>query len=151
MALDYPDDPAFAEADDCYFMGDSLLVAPILNEGTKREVPLPPGVWYDFWTEQPIQGGRTITAETHQIPLYVRQGTALALGGGEPVHGGDVIPLEIRLYGTRSGDVLLIEDDRETLNYQQGEQRWTTLSLRDGKALPQTLEGYSVDSVRVIL
>ena len=51
LFYEYPDDPATCERDDEFLWGRDLLVAPVLREGvTDREVYLPKGDWYDFWT-----------------------------------------------------------------------------------------------------
>src|SRR5215469_8255423 len=57
--LHYPDDPqAVARADE-YLWGRDLLVAPVLEEGARsRQLYLPRGAWYDFWSNQRLEGGR---------------------------------------------------------------------------------------------
>ncbi|MEM8987945.1 MAG: hypothetical protein AAGC95_14610, partial [Pseudomonadota bacterium] len=45
--LNYPDDPDTWDLSDQYMLGDSLLVAPILEEGAdSRPVYFPEGDWY---------------------------------------------------------------------------------------------------------
>jgi alpha-glucosidase len=67
-------------ADDSFLLGDSLLVAPVTEPGaTSREVPVPPGLWYDYWTDTPIEGPATVRLEAplDRLPLLVRAGTVL--------------------------------------------------------------------------
>lgn len=64
-----------------YFFGDSLLVAPVTEEGKhSTEIYLPAGTWRDFWTKQVVDGGRTMTVETprNRVPVYQREGSILA-------------------------------------------------------------------------
>lgn len=50
LVMDYPQDERFREADDCYMMGDALLVAPVFyekdGERAGRKVALPRGKWW---------------------------------------------------------------------------------------------------------
>jgi alpha-glucosidase (family GH31 glycosyl hydrolase) len=68
-ALVYEDDYARTDA---WLLGDKLLVAPVLEAGaTGRDVTLPGGtVWYDWFTQQPAQGGR-VESPLGTIPVFV--------------------------------------------------------------------------------
>ncbi|HEY4000594.1 MAG TPA: TIM-barrel domain-containing protein, partial [Candidatus Xenobia bacterium] len=62
LVLEFPRDPNTADLDDELMVGDSLLLAPVSEPGaTRRDVYLPPGLWYDFWTSRPVQGGRRLS------------------------------------------------------------------------------------------
>jgi oligosaccharide 4-alpha-D-glucosyltransferase len=71
------------KANDQYYFGNALLVAPVLEKGAKtRKVYLPYGQWYDFWNPSAIiYGGRwlevKLTAE--QIPVFVKAGSVLPM------------------------------------------------------------------------
>jgi alpha-glucosidase (family GH31 glycosyl hydrolase) len=61
----------------------SLLVAPVVEKGaTTRQVYLPRGTWYDFWTGQRFEGGREISrpVDLGTIPLYARPGSIMLMG-----------------------------------------------------------------------
>lgn len=76
------DNSALWGVDDAFFLGDALLVCPILQEGARqRQVMLPKGYWYNFWEDTAIEGGREIKLEAplEQIPLLVRAGTILPM------------------------------------------------------------------------
>ena len=61
MWLHHPDDPQAVAAGDQYLWGRDLLVAPVVEKGaTSRRVYLPRGTWFDFWTEERVEGGRDI-------------------------------------------------------------------------------------------
>ena len=49
---------------------------------TSRQVYLPHGDWYDFWTGERMAGGREISraVDLETMPLYVRAGSILPLG-----------------------------------------------------------------------
>jgi alpha-glucosidase len=63
-------------------LGESLLIAPVMDPGTStRKVTLPRGEWYDFWEDARYEGpGNIILPVTlERIPLFVRAGTILTL------------------------------------------------------------------------
>ncbi|HEY71043.1 MAG TPA: alpha-glucosidase [Anaerolineae bacterium] len=68
------------DTEDCFLLGEALLVAPILEEGAEsRSLKLPAGVWYDFWTDELLQGPNEILLQAglERIPLLVRAGSLL--------------------------------------------------------------------------
>jgi len=68
-----------------FFLGDALLVAPLLEAGNKRSVQLPPGARYlDWWNPSAgyVEGGTTVEADLPditKIPLYIREGAIVPL------------------------------------------------------------------------
>jgi alpha-D-xyloside xylohydrolase len=82
MVLEFPDDRLSWQFDDQYMLGDTLLVAPVIQPGGKKTVYLPKGRWYDYWSGEALDGGQLIstTSPLEQIPLYGRQGKVLPLG-----------------------------------------------------------------------
>lgn len=67
---------------DSYFYGDSLLVAPVTEQGARSvDINLPSGVWFNFWHGQRYQGGQktTITAPLTQTPVLVRAGAFIPM------------------------------------------------------------------------
>lgn len=122
--LHYPEDPLAAERSGEYLWGPDLLVAPVTEEGAKsRTVYLPHGTWYDFWTEEPVEGGRDIAREVDlaTVPLYVRAGSILPLGpvkqyATEETSG----PLTLTIYPGRDRNSSLYEDDGVSFDYLKG-------------------------------
>ena len=84
LFMDFGDDPKVADIGDEYMFGPALLVAPVVEQGsTTRQVYLPAGTdWYNFWTNEKVHGGQTITvsAPIDTLPLFVR-------AGSDPAHG----------------------------------------------------------------
>lgn len=62
---------------DAWLLGHALFVAPVLTEGaTGREIELPPGDWYDWWTGQPAASGWH-DADIDQISVFAAAGTVV--------------------------------------------------------------------------
>jgi alpha-glucosidase (family GH31 glycosyl hydrolase) len=123
--LHYPADARAVSTGDEYLWGRDILVAPVTEKGaTSRRVYLPPGDWYDFWTNERIEGGREITREVdlETMPLYIRAGAILPLGPvrqytTEKVDG----PLTFAIYSGADAEFIHYEDDGTTFNYRRGE------------------------------
>lgn len=59
------------EYTDAYLLGESLLVAPVLDEGKRsKSVRVPEGRWIDCWTDRVYDGGRTVTVDTLSIAFH---------------------------------------------------------------------------------
>ncbi|MFD8820479.1 glycoside hydrolase family 31 protein, partial [Streptomyces sp. NPDC059627] len=75
-----PEDRALRDCEDAFLLGDSLLVAPVLDPGAdRRAVQLPRGRWYDTVTEQVYEGpGQVLVdAPLSRIPVLARAGAVL--------------------------------------------------------------------------
>jgi alpha-glucosidase/alpha-D-xyloside xylohydrolase len=129
--LHYPDDPEAAMRGDEYLWGPNLLVAPVVEQGaTSRGVYLPKGAWFDFWTDERIEGGREITrpVDLETIPLYMRAGSILPLGPVKQYVEQKVDqPLTITIYPGADASFLLYEDDGRSFHYRRGE--WMGLEM----------------------
>jgi alpha-glucosidase/alpha-D-xyloside xylohydrolase len=135
--LHYADDPAAVARGDEYLWGRDMLVAPVVEkDAAVRRVYLPRGIWYDFWTNQRLEGGAEIArpVDLETIPLYVRAGAILPMGPvkqytGEPVEG----PLEISVYPGANGSFLLYEDDGASFRYRHGEWMGIQMAWNDAR------------------
>ncbi len=135
--LHYPEDPLAVVRGDEYLWGRDVLIAPVVEKGaTARQVYLPRGSWYDFWTGERIEGAREITRQVdlESVPIYVRAGSILPLG---PVkqHTDEKSdqPLSISIYPGANGSFLLYEDDGKSFNYRKGEWMGIRLSWNDAR------------------
>jgi len=79
----HPKNPEYWQIEDQFFLGDALLVAPVLEAGCRhREVVFPPGQWVSYWQDKDcVAGPCTLSVDTdlQTIPLYVRSGSILPL------------------------------------------------------------------------
>lgn len=127
VAFDATDNPyALAvkrEVKDQFMFGSSLLIAPLFEGEKERQVILPEGKWYDFYTGEFVGEGEIISVSPglDKIPVYVKDGGIIPMF--PPIRQMDdkQYPLEIRHYGNASGVFELYDDDGETFDYQKGE------------------------------
>ena len=96
---------------------------------------LPKGTtWYDFWTNQKHQGGKTVTLETQidRVPMFLRAGSILPLGPEMQYVGEKAWDnLEIRVYPGANGNFVLYEDEGDSYNYEKGVFSTITFSWND--------------------
>ena len=85
MVMEYPKDRMCRYLDKQYFLGDSLLAAPICNPESKGVYYLPEGTWTDFFTGEKVEGGKWF--EKHysylEMPLFVKENTILPISDNE--------------------------------------------------------------------
>ncbi|KAI8665959.1 putative alpha/beta-glucosidase agdC [Fusarium keratoplasticum] len=67
-----------------FFLGDSLLVSPVVEDDSQSVTfYLPDDLFYDFWTHKPIRGqGEHVTVDNvgfDEIPVYIRGGSIVPL------------------------------------------------------------------------
>jgi hypothetical protein len=144
MVMDFADDPNAVAAEHQFMFGPAFLVAPITQPRARsREVYLPDGVWYDFWTGRPYQGGQTIEAEAPMdtIPLFVRGGSLIPMG--PDILHADQRPLDevtLHVYPGREADFELYEDDGDTYGHERGALAKTRLAYRETGVQQITIE-----------
>ena len=80
--LRYPEDPAAAYLDRQYFLGDSLLCAPVMNAEGTADVYLPEGTWTDIITGETFAGGRYIhrTCSFLEMPVLAAPDSIIVYG-----------------------------------------------------------------------
>lgn len=106
LALDFQEDRWSVHIEDEWMFGDAFLVAPILDSSCKREVYLPSGRWYDFWTEEVLEGGRWINckAPLATMPLFVREGSIVPFWPERDyIEGTGDEEVTLKIYGKKSG------------------------------------------------
>ena len=122
--LHYPDDANAVSRGDEYCWGRDMLVAPVVERAaTSRTLYLPRGRWWDYWTNEPLDGGREIRRDVDlsTTPLYVRAGAVIPHGPlkqyvEEPVDA----PVTLVVYPGADGQSWLYDDDGETFAFRNG-------------------------------
>ena len=151
MQVMFPEDSKTELLKDQYMFGQSLLVAPVLKyQAASRTVYLPQIVnskssnskWYDFWTGEQYDGGKSVTKEVNiqTLPLYVPAGTILPLAQpAQTAKTTDWDTLQIRIYTGANGQFLLYEDEGDSYRYEQGQ--YTTIPFTWNDATHQLTIG----------
>jgi len=134
LLLAFQTDPAVTNLDDQFMVGDALMAAPILRPGERgREVYLPEGVWYDFWTGARIDAGfRRFDAPLDHLPLFVSGGNVIvSTQSMKHVHEKPWSPLRFDVYPDATGNATgsVYEDDGASPACANGVFRRTRLSF----------------------
>jgi alpha-glucosidase len=129
LIMEYPEDRNVFNICDQFLFGPSVLVAPIYRPGvTSRSVYLPEGVWYDYWSGERLEGGRSVLAQAplETMPLYVKAGAiipeqALRQYTGEASASDEPLSLQIYAGGSADSRFCLYEDDGHTYAFEDGQ------------------------------
>jgi len=122
-----PENPKVHGIEDCYLLGGSLLVAPVLVQGTvQRYVYLTAGKWYNFWDNHRFEGSQYVAADAPLavLPVFVREGTILPLH--QNITKDDGANSQTLLYRVYPGnqETVLYEDDTKGIDSERGDYRW---------------------------
>jgi alpha-glucosidase/alpha-D-xyloside xylohydrolase len=125
LCLAWPQDQTAVAIDDAYLWGEHFLVAPVYEKDTTaRDVYLPAGAWWDFWTGTRADGGKTVSKQVDlgTMPLYVKAGAIVPIGpvrqyADEP----STEPITLRIYPGADGRFTWYDDDGTSYRYERGE------------------------------
>jgi alpha-glucosidase len=132
----YAQDEQAYDAEYEFLLGDSILSAPIFEQGaTSRNVYLPPGNWFDFWNGNmyPGAGWSEISSPLEQWPLFVRGNSIIPTGPLlQYTDQRPTDPLTFTCYmtGDELANYTLYEDDGLTFEYQNGDFAQISIGCR---------------------
>ncbi len=138
MPLAWPDDLRLSDCTTQYLLGGALLAAAFT-----RHLTIPEGVWFDYWTGERIDGPAEIE---YQVPhgrggaLLVRAGSPIPCRPAGARPGENPKQLEIEVF-TQAGkaaaetrsELILTEDDGESLGYLRGETSQARITCVEGE------------------
>jgi alpha-glucosidase/alpha-D-xyloside xylohydrolase len=135
MWLHYPDDERARALGSQFMWGRDLLIAPVFTKGaTSREVYLPKGDWYDWWTNAKAGGGQSVTRQVDlaTMPIYVRAGAIIPV---DPVRQFTAEPVKepttLQVYRGADGEYTLYDDDGISQEYMKSRATWTRIVWTD--------------------
>jgi len=133
--LHYPEDKKARGIGDAYLWGRDMLIAPVYKKGaTTRDVYLPAGKWYDWWTGKAETGGRTVqrAVDLATMPINVRAGAILPIDPIRQYTGQKVDePMALKIYRGANGSYTLYDDDGTSLDYLEGDSVQTRFKWDD--------------------
>lgn len=143
------ENPDTYNREDEFCFGDNLLICPVVEpEVVGRNVYLPKGDWYHYFTNELFEGGQEVWVETplDSMPIFVKAGTVLPhFPVMQYVGEKEIEVLTLHLYYTKGEcSSKLYQDHGDNLAYQQGIYSIKDFSVK-GKAnaleLTQEKEG----------
>lgn len=126
LVFEYPNDENTYHLSDEFLVGDNVLIAPIMTPKTMhRVVYLPKGKWVNYWTDEVLEGGghHLVQAGLATLPIFVKQGSAIALGAVRRSTDSPDEQRFIHLYKADEGKAMytLYDDDGQTFAYEKGQ------------------------------
>ncbi len=120
-------------------IGENKTAAVTFTQAKSTKVYLPEGtVWYDFWTNEKINGGQEIVKATtiDEIPLYIKAGSIVPFGPQvQYATEKKWDNLEIRVYPGAKGEFTLYEDENDNYNYEKGIYSTINFTWNDAKKM----------------
>ena len=114
LLFDHPHDPLAWRTDLQYLLGPLLLVAPIFDEGERRDVYLPAGEWWDWWEDRVHRGPGhvSVAAPLARVPLFVRGDSVLPLAPAmEHTEAAPWNPLVLEIRGVATSHLRVADRD----------------------------------------
>jgi alpha-glucosidase len=65
---------------DEFVYGEQILICPILEPNAKgRRMYIPRGKWYNFWTDEIVEGGKEIWVDANidSMPIFIKEGAVI--------------------------------------------------------------------------
>jgi alpha-glucosidase (family GH31 glycosyl hydrolase) len=130
LYLEYPSLDKAYDFPGEYFFGKQLLVAPVTDSTGSKEIFLPSGEWFDYFTGQRYRGNQVVREKypLDRMPVFVKSGSVLPVQPDRDYT--DQRPLDtliVEAFGPDQGQFTLYEDDGVSLQYQSGKSALTPL------------------------
>ena len=138
----YQDDEVTYNINDQFLFGENIMVCPISRPKVEaRMVYLPKGIWYDYWTDERIEGGKYIVRKTpiDIIPIYIKAGSIIPMDEVKDYIDNKTENLDLHIYPGSDGEYRLYLDDGVSFDYISGVYSEINFKLIEGEEL--TLEG----------
>jgi alpha-glucosidase len=134
---------------DEFTYGDKILVCPVMEPGQiKRNVYLPKGKWYNFWTYEVVDGGKEVSVDTplETMPVFVKAGSVIPeYPVMQYVGQKEIEEVKLNIYYTDyEVNSFLFEDYGETFAYEQDiylEKKFVVNGSAKSVTIDQSLEG----------
>lgn len=110
---------------DEFVYGEHILVCPIIEPNAKgRRMYVPRGKWYNFWTDEVVEGGKEmwVDAEIDSVPLFVKEGAVIPKYPVQQYVGEkDFKEITLDIYYKKGKEKSTLYDDaHDGLDYKKG-------------------------------
>lgn len=119
---------------DEFIFGDKIFICPIMEPNSKgRRLYLPQGNWYNYWTEEVVEGGKEmwVDADIDSIPMFVKEGAIIPKYPIQQFVGEkkfDEITLDV--YFKKGKEISVVYDDaHDGYDYTKGRYSLRTLKM----------------------
>ncbi len=82
MALMHQDDKNVHGIYDQSYFGDTMMIAPLMSHGGTRQLYLPEGIWYNYWSGEKLNGTGWLEVECplDEMPIFIPAGAVIPYG-----------------------------------------------------------------------
>ncbi len=136
LFMEFQNDTAAFEEEVNFMLGESLLVAPVVEKGARtKRIYLPDEGegFYDFYTGEAFEGGTLLEMDVDEssIPLFLRSGAIIPVAENEiqNLTNDKVTELTFIMAPDKDNTFVLYEDDGCSMDYEKGEFLTTTVSM----------------------
>ncbi len=134
---------------DIFTFGDKILVAPVSDPGARsKNVYLPSGKWYDYWTHDSYSGGQEheVSAAIDSMPIFVKAGSVIPESPLMQYVGEyEVDELIFQIYySDYEVNSFYYEDHDDTFAFEQNiylEKKYVVNGDKRSMTINQTIEG----------
>jgi len=124
LAYQFPNDKNTWGIKDQLLFGEFIMVGLVTEyKDRTKEMYFPKGQWYNYWTNEKIEGGREITvkASLNETPMFVKAGSILPIGPKvQYATQKSTEPIQIKVYPGKDATFVLYLDDSESYEYESG-------------------------------
>ena len=123
---------------DEFVYGEHILVCPIQEPNSKgRRMYIPRGKWYNFWTDEVIEGGKEtwVDADIDSMPIFIKEGAVIPKYPVQQYVGEkkfDEITLDV-YYKIGKEQSQLYDDAHDGYDYKKGRYSLRTFKLTGKK------------------
>ena len=134
---------------DIFTFGDKILVAPVTDHGARtKDVYLPSGKWFDYWTHEHFEGGQIyqLKAPLDSMPIFVKAGSVIPEAPLMQYVGEfDIDELIFQVYySDYEVNSFYFEDHDDTFAYEQNiylEKKYVVNGTAESMTITQNIEG----------
>tara|TARA_R110002020_G_scaffold466202_1_gene688550 strand:+ start:121952 stop:124351 length:2400 start_codon:yes stop_codon:yes gene_type:complete len=152
------EDPQTHFRTDEFIFGEQILVCPVQEPNAQgRRMYIPRGRWYNFWTEEMVDGGKEkwVVADLDKIPLFIKEGAIIPKYPVQQYVGElEIKELILDVYfkmGVENSTVY--EDGQDGYDYKKGRYSLRNFKLRgkeDQLIIQQFKDGSFITSYETI-